>query len=223
VTTQTKQPTKRQILEDLVALFVVGEATGYVLLQAVTELLTLFGLSAPTARWLATLTAGGNAPPELGVPTGPAQEQEAEHAKAWLGMYLVAAAGRLMEATEADVAGERGTNVATTAAQKAEERYYQLHRSAEGRRMRAAALVDMAARLNSDRGGTGDELAAAEVEYLGWRAVIDNKTTPECRAANGLNFKADRMPVIGWPGAVHVECRCSAGPAVPGAGILPSV
>jgi uncharacterized protein with gpF-like domain len=55
---------------------------------------------------------------------------------------------------------------------------------------------------------------------LGWNTVIDSHTSPECLAANGHNFRADHMPKIGYPGAVHPHCRCYAGPPRPGANLL---
>lgn len=45
---------------------------------------------------------------------------------------------------------------------------------------------------------------------LGWRAMMDDRTTAECRAANGRNFDPTRVPPIGYPGAVHPNCRCRA-------------
>ena len=133
---------------------------------------------------------------------GPAYRAEEEAAAAWRAIYAVAATDRLSNPTDFDLAVER------------ELQNYTLHTEAEERRLRAAALVDAAAQLMSDR--TTDNL-------LGWRAVVDDRTTPECRAAHGCNFRADRMPLIGWPGAVHMRCRCSAGPPIPGAPLLPSV
>jgi hypothetical protein len=47
--------------------------------------------------------------------------------------------------------------------------------------------------------------------------------TPECRWANGRNYRADQMPVIGFPGAVHARCRCAASFPLPGAPLLPSI
>lgn len=50
-------------------------------------------------------------------------------------------------------------------------------------------------------------------EDLGWYAVRDDRTSPECRAAHGSNFRADQPPKIGYPGTVHNACRCKPGPA----------
>jgi hypothetical protein len=47
---------------------------------------------------------------------------------------------------------------------------------------------------------------------LGWYAVNDANTSAECRAANGRNFDPTRVPPIGFPGAVHGNCRCKPGP-----------
>lgn len=49
-------------------------------------------------------------------------------------------------------------------------------------------------------------------DELGWYATMDARTTAECRAANGRNFNVRNMPPIGYPGAVHMFCRCKAGP-----------
>jgi hypothetical protein len=78
-----------------------------------------------------------------------------------------------------------------------ERRYFNLHLEAMANRKRTAAAVDKAARTY------GDE--------LGWYAKMDPRTTEECRQANGKNFFASKMPSIGYPGAVHLYCRCKPG------------
>jgi hypothetical protein len=75
-------------------------------------------------------------------------------------------------------------------------------------RMAAASRVDSASMLYG--------------LLLGWNTVHDSHTTPECRHADRKNFWADRMPLIGYPGMTHPNCRCWPGPPVPGAAILPS-
>jgi hypothetical protein len=72
------------------------------------------------------------------------------------------------------------------------------------------------------------ELAAARVDsaamlygrLLGWNTVVDSHTTPDCLAADGRNFYADKMPRIGYPGTVHATCRCYPGQPFPGAGMV---
>lgn len=68
------------------------------------------------------------------------------------------------------------------------------HREARRKRLAIAKSVDAA----SERFGT----------LLGWSAVIDNRTTSDCREANGKNFRADQRPARGFPGGVHPHCRC---------------
>lgn len=89
---------------------------------------------------------------------------------------------------------------------RAERRYYGQHMMASWARMRAAAQVDTASMEHG--------------RLLGWYTVLDRKTSPECIAANRHNFYADQMPAIGYPGAVHTNCRCMPGPPVPGAQLV---
>jgi SPP1 gp7 family putative phage head morphogenesis protein len=68
-------------------------------------------------------------------------------------------------------------------------------------------------------------VAASQVDAIGapvasWRAVLDEKTTPDCRAAHGHNFEVNHPPKLGYPGMVHMHCRCVAGPAIEGAKTL---
>lgn len=80
-----------------------------------------------------------------------------------------------------------------------ERRYLQQQLDATRRRIDAAERVDRAAGL---RGG-----------WLGWHAILDERTTAECRAAHGHNFNAGRPPTIGYPGMPHGgTCRCRPGP-----------
>jgi hypothetical protein len=79
----------------------------------------------------------------------------------------------------------------------AERRYLAQHLNAERIRKEAAAQVDEA------RGKYGD--------ILGWKAQMDERTTPECASANGTNFHALVPPAIGYPGTLHGgTCRCRA-------------
>lgn len=64
------------------------------------------------------------------------------------------------------------------------------------------------------------EMAAKHGNVLGWFAVRDAVTTADCRWAHGKNFYADRKPTIGYPGAVHVNCRCVPVPPWPGAVVM---
>lgn len=75
-----------------------------------------------------------------------------------------------------------------------EKRYFKAHTDAQAKRKAISGQVDAAA----ERYGP----------VLGWRAQMDERTTSECRSANGRNFRADRRPTIGYPGTVHPHCRC---------------
>lgn len=82
-----------------------------------------------------------------------------------------------------------------------EQQFWNAHVAASNRRLYAAHGVDEAASKNG--------------KLLGWYATIDARTTDDCRAANGRNFYATKPPVIGFPGGVHLFCRCIAGPPHP--------
>lgn len=79
-----------------------------------------------------------------------------------------------------------------------ERRFARQHLEAVARRVLAARQVAAAA----DRFG----------QDLGWYAILDNRTSPECRRAHGSNFSAAQPPKIGYPGTVHTHCRCKPGP-----------
>lgn len=98
-------------------------------------------------------------------------------------MYVLAAAKRLSKADNYD------------SALSAEKTYLASHVSAGQNRRRAAKKVD----------DLGDQV-------LVWRTVMDEKTTPECAAADGRLFTADKLPNGMIPGAVHARCRCHAEP-----------
>jgi SPP1 gp7 family putative phage head morphogenesis protein len=170
----------------------------------VAQLLRL-GLSRAYADRLAMLLVaeGPFVVSPLQVP-GPCEEFERHQAAGWTALFAVAAADRLLRTEE--LKGRPADR-----AVEAEATYYQQHVVAEERRLRAAIMQDAAAQVIGQDG------------LLGWRAVIDERVTPECRWANGRNYRADQMPVIGFPGAVHARCRCAASFPLPGAPLLPSI
>ncbi len=81
---------------------------------------------------------------------------------------------------------------------KREQQFWNAHIAASNRRLLMSKMTE-------------DE-AQRHGPLLGWNAKIDARTTEECRAANGRNFYAYSPPVIGYPGAVHLYCRCVPGP-----------
>jgi hypothetical protein len=86
---------------------------------------------------------------------------------------------------------------------KRELEFWQAHKKACERRL------TMARRTAWAQGRYG--------ELLGWYSKMDARTTAECRAADHRNFHATQPPVIGYPGSVHMFCRCVPGPPFEGA------
>lgn len=84
--------------------------------------------------------------------------------------------------------------------------YWKAHLKANLRRLTMARRADAMRRRHGP--------------LLGWYAEMDTRTTAECRAADGRNFEALKPPVIGYPGSVHMFCRCVPGPPIPGAKLV---
>lgn len=104
--------------------------------------------------------------------------------------YVVNAARRL----QASLNG--GTSMKDALRQEAAN--FEAHRRARQKRLDAAAATSSAAALY---GG-----------LLGWyrNPLLDSDI--DCRVADGNNFDASEGTIIGWPGAVHPNCGCHAGP-----------
>jgi hypothetical protein len=130
-----------------------------------------------------------------GVPAGPAASAIAIAQMNFRAAYLVNAVVRLQNSVNAAVS--------LSDALGTEARFYGLHVKAQDNR------ADSARRVDQVSGGDPDQL-------LIWDATLDKNTTPECAAADGLTFTASTPPIIGYPGAVHVQCRCDSEPAPPG-------
>jgi len=114
--------------------------------------------------------------------------------------YLLGAARRI----EVDLRAGRTVGAAVTA----ERPYLIAHLQAGKNRLDSARAVDQA--------------AAVHGPLLGWKAVLDRRTDPQCLAANRHNFLANTPPLIGWPGTVHPSCRCTPVAPYAGARLLPS-
>lgn len=148
------------------------------------------------ARLASRLIAPNRLTPE-GRSTGPAGEWTRRTYPARQAAYLLAAGRRLAVETP-DMTAER--------------RYLAQHLGAETSRVQAAIVVD--------------RLATVHGRVLGWQAVMDDVTTPGCRAADGRNFLAAAPPFIegfpAYPGTLHGgACRCQAVPPFPQASLLP--
>lgn len=124
-------------------------------------------------------------------PGGPAERTAHRQNQARRAAYTIKSAYRVRDRVR-----KQGMN--EEQAQIAEKHLYEAHMKAMERRVEMAKKVD----VMSDQHGN----------MLGWYATLDRRTDPECRAADGKNFLADRVPVIGYPGTVHPNCRCVPGP-----------
>lgn len=133
--------------------------------------------------------------------------------------YLLAASRRLTRDLGVRPAPEQVID-----AVRKETRYLRQHLHAVGVRSEAADAADAMA---STVGGT-DPTTRRPGVVLGWQATLDERTSPECRAAHGKNFLLTQLPAIGLPGAVHPHCRCRPRRPWPtrklvGGGLLPAV
>ena len=160
------------------------------------------------AEMLAALTVVMAMPPELLGVTGSATIAMSRANTLRRAQFALAAARRLT--ADVRTARSRGQNIgqALAAGIARERRYFGQHLNAIRNRMQAAMNTDIASWSYGD--------------LLGWNTVQDSRTSPECRAADGMNFYASSPPLIGYPGAVHPHCRCYPGPAHVGGRMLPS-
>jgi len=88
----------------------------------------------------------------------------------------------------------------------AEKPNYDAHVRARKRRLDVAAKVALAEQLFGP--------------LLGWyrNELLDSDA--DCIAADGHNFHADQIPIIGYPGSVHPNCGCQPGPPHADAGLV---
>lgn len=92
------------------------------------------------------------------------------------------------------------------AAKARENVYYKRHVAMQRRRISAARAVDRASLIYGDT--------------LGWLAFPGERPSEACQKAHMKNFKASEMPSIGFPGAVHMNCKCVAVAPWPNAPLL---
>ena len=147
-----------------------------------------------------------NPPPATGF-AGPAGAQVSRMNAARRAQYAIAAAHRVMGAMTAARAHGESMAAAGQAQVERERRYYSQHTDAMWNRAQAAMAIDM--------------LVLEYGNLLGWLSRKDDRVTPECRRASGMNFYADDPPDIGLPGiGPHVGCRCKAVAPWPGGKLL---
>lgn len=160
----------------------------------VHETLRPLGISPRVTRAVLRLTGRARPQPSR---IGPAGRVVRELEPTQRAAYLVNAALRLQDGLDTPGVGYSG-------AMRRERRYLILHREAVKGRDRAARLVDRA--------------AARHGPVLRWRARLDARTSPECRAMHGRVFDVRYPPVlyghVAYPGTAHAsKCRCRAAKA----------
>lgn len=191
---QAPQQTPEDEVAAVVGLLATGAALG-----AVASALAAFlkvpltaavgALGIVGAGTLASFTqdAGGSG---LGASGGPVAIERRANLR-YRAAYIINAARRIAAAPDKKAAVAR------------ERAYWAGHQRASARRTKMAKRTAAAGRKWGP--------------LVGWYATMDNRTTSECRAANGRNFQVAAPPVIGYPGTVHMHCRCLPGAPHPGA------
>jgi hypothetical protein len=212
--TTPQQPPQQDPAADIAVAAAVAEI-GTVLLTAVTVAAAAGALARMTqgmgiarqAMFSALGITMGHPPGQTGF-YGPATMATERSNLQRRAMFVLAAARRITADLAAAHSRGQGMAAALAAAVTRERRFYAQHLIATWQRSQAGAQVD------------GEAMTRGLL--LGWHTKHDSKTSAECRQADGRNFYADHMPLIGYPGAVHPHCRCRAGAPFPGARLLPS-
>lgn len=183
--TRPRYTTPQIVLASLAAALAAGETVGAI----VAILMWLSRVREPAVRRLARDLPQAFAVQRISAiqadPVAATVEQNIRRRAA----YLVVAAERVSRAMDS------GADLG--AAIDAERRYLEMHQRASARRMEVAAQVEFARRTSPSG-------------LVGWQAVLDERTSRECRLAHGRNFDPRRIPPIGYPGSVHPFCRCRA-------------
>lgn len=132
--------------------------------------------------------------PRTGTPPALVMEQLTAQNAFRRAAYLVNAVRRLGPAA---ASGDPGR---IERAERAEDRYLAAFLEAERRRgVAASAVALISSQFGIDANG---EL------LLGWESVLDERTSADCQWAHRRNFNALVVPRIGYPGTVHLDCRC---------------
>lgn len=133
-------------------------------------------------------------PRQRGVGSIARQAKDAE--RYYRAAYIVRAAGRIQADLDA--------GVSLRDAVRREARYWRLHEAARRQRLEAHKR----------------DIKHAKVfgPILGWylNPLLNNEI--ECIRANGHNYDALVGTIIGRPGTVHLNCGCTSGPPIAGAG-----
>lgn len=184
--------------------------------QSPVALLTRRGISREVADAVNSLVGKGTATRpnarRRGMPMTMAIRLERDREALYRGAYVLNAARRMQEAVDA------GTPLQQALAN--EQRYFAQHEIARKRRLDMSV---MAQRIGMRFGEPVTDPNGASRTLIGWYHNPMIANDEECLAASGNNFYAEEGTIIGFPGAVHVNCGCYAGPPIPGAAMVNDV
>lgn len=200
MTVQPQQPTQAQPLPEqtpqeinvvtaIVALLAIGVSV-QALTPKIATLLKPLGISLTAVEVALRIAMSAPVQPRSAKGLDSAEGQTLATEATYRATYIVESARRI----------QQGLNQKTPIRQiiQQERVWFEKHREAQNRRLSAAQQVDLAGRKYG--------------RLVGWYARRDSRTTQECLMAHGRNFYIDERPRIGYPGTVHPNCRCVAGP-----------
>lgn len=212
----TEQPTQSQVSDELVTAVMVALAVGASIAATAATLAALlvgFAVTKEIAGAILSIMDHPKSFPALPNARRGAAMRTALDERRMRAWFLVNSSRRVVTRVRTARAsggtspgpggggGAGGTPSARESVREAletERRYWQQHLGAQRKRREAADVVDAA--------------VAVHGALLGWYSQEDSRTSPECRAAQGSNFRVSQRPAIGWPGSVHPRCRCKPGP-----------
>lgn len=178
-----------RLVATIVALLAV-QASTQALTPKIATLLKPFGISAEAARMATRIAMSAPVNPPRNRVKGSATLQSSLTEPTYRAAYILQSARRIQSGLH------DGENLGDLV--NKERTWFSKHREAQDNRHVSASRVETAV----DRFG----------QVLGWYAKRDSRTSAECLAAHGQNFRADERPLIGYPGTVHPHCRCLPGP-----------
>lgn len=206
-TDEIQQPPSQDDTAKKIAEILVAGGTVYVIAQAIFALLHPLGITIPAITAALNLSAGGRDPHRVkpkyvaeGLDRfnidGKVMRVAANEELYYRAAYILNASYRIQKSYM------NGTSL--KASMEKEAANWNKHKDAREGRMKAARSVAQAFSLYGP--------------VLGWylNPLLNNEAA--CIAASGNNFRADTMPLIGFPGLVHINCGCKAGPPIEGAG-----
>lgn len=197
-------PSQAQLIAAVIAA-TASAVTAAAIVGALRALFRLAGIGTAALSAVAHLFLSW--PADVMEGTGPATRWAVRTNALRRAQFFLAACRRVQASVTAARSANEPLKDAILSALAAEKRYMAQMIAMAHQRIRATSAVD--------------GMAAVHGDLLGWNAVKDPRCTPECRAADHKNFRADRPPLIGYPGAAHPGCRCFPSAPFRDAPVLP--